>query len=86
MNNVVYGQRMENVRNRVDTKHVNDEKDCLKWTSKPAYVTQKIFDNNLVVIHEIKTLLPLSKPAYFEICILELRNKILMYEFSYEYM
>ena len=83
MNNVIYGQRMENVRNRVDTKHVNDEKDCLKWTSKPAYVTQKIFDNNLVVIHKINTPLMLNKSAYVGMYILAL-IEVPMYEFYYD--
>ena len=83
MNNVVYGQRMENVRNRVDTKHVNDEKDCLKWTSKPAYVTQKIFDNNLVVIHKINTPLMLNKSVYVGMYILAL-IEVPMYEFHYD--
>ena len=86
MNNAVYGKTMELWRQRIDVRPVNNEKDYLKWTSKPGFITQKIFDNNLVVIHKIKTLLPISKPAYFEMCILELRNKVLMHEFSYEYM
>ena len=86
MNNAVYGKTMELWRQRIDVRPVNNEKDYLKWTSKPGFITQKIFDNNLVVIHKIKTLLTLNKPAYVEICIFELRNKVLMYEFSYEDM
>ena len=41
MNNAVYGKTMENVRNRIDMKLVSNEKDSLKWTSKPSYVLQK---------------------------------------------
>ena len=39
---------MKNVRNRIDVKLVNNEKDYLKCTSKPSYMSHKIFDNNLV--------------------------------------
>ena len=37
MNNVVYGKTMENLRNWIDVKLVSNEKDYLKWTSKPSY-------------------------------------------------
>ena len=48
MNNAVYGKRMENLRNRTNVKLVNNEIDYLKWTSKPSYMSQKIFDKDLV--------------------------------------
>ena len=38
------------IRNRIDVKLVNNEKDCLQWTSKPSYMTQKIFENDLVAM------------------------------------
>ena len=41
---------MENVRNRIDVKLVSNKKDYLKWTSKPSYMSHKIFDNDLVAI------------------------------------
>ena len=41
---------MENVRNRIDVKLVSNKKDCLKWTSKPSYMSHKIFDSDLVAI------------------------------------
>ena len=41
---------MENLRNRTDVKIVNNKKDYLKCTSKPSYMSHKIFDNNLVAI------------------------------------
>ena len=52
---------------------------------KIKLVAQKIFDNDLVVIHKIKTILTLSKSAYVRMCILEL-NKVPMYEFHYDYV
>ena len=54
---------MENLRNRIDVKLINNEKDSLKCISKPSYMTHKIFDNNLVVIHKSKVALKLNKPA-----------------------
>ena len=76
---------MEKLRNRVDVGLVNNKKDYLKWISTPSYLRQKIFDNNLVVIHKIKTTLTLKKPANIRICVLEL-SKVLMYEFHFDYI
>ena len=76
---------MENLRNRVDVKLVSNKKDYLKCTPKPRYMSHKIFDNDLVAIHENKVTLTLNKPAYIWICILEL-SKVLMYEIHYDYI
>ena len=43
MNNAIYGKTMENLRNRIDLKLINNEIEYLKYTSE-------IFDNNLVAI------------------------------------
>ena len=85
MNNAVYGKTMENSRNGIDVKPVNNEKDYLKCTSKPSYILHKIFDNNLVVIRKTKVSLYFSKPAYIEMSVLGL-SKVLMYEFHYGYI
>ena len=74
-----------NGRNSADVKLVNNKKDYLKRTSKPSYMSNKIFDNNLVAVHKNKLTLTLNKSAYIEICVLELR-KVLMYEFYYDYI
>ena len=37
MNKAVYGKTMENLRNGIDERLVNNKKDSLKWTSKPSY-------------------------------------------------
>ena len=74
---------MENLRNRVDIRLVNNEKYYLKQTSKPTFITQKIFGNDLVAIHKIKITLILQTPAYFAMCALEI-NKVPIYEFPYE--
>ena len=41
---------MENLRSRIDVKHVSNEKDYLKCTSRPSYMSHKLFDNNLAKI------------------------------------
>ena len=43
MNNAVYGKTMGNARNRIDVKLVSNKKGYLKWTSKPSYMSHKIF-------------------------------------------
>ena len=85
MNNSVFGKTMENIRKRVDVRLVTDEKKLLKLTSKPAYVSSKIFNENLVAVHKIKETLPLNRPAYVGMCILDL-SKTLMYDFHYNYI
>ena len=84
MNKTVYGKTIKNFTNKVDVRMVNNKKDYFRWTSKLTYVTQEIFDNNLVAIHKIKITLTLNKPAYVGMCILEL-SKVPMYEFRYDY-
>ena len=76
---------MENLRNRIDVQLVSNTKDYLKSTSKPNYMSHKIFDSKLVTIRESKVTLTLNKPAYIGMCILEL-SKVLMYEFHYDYI
>ena len=85
LNYAIYRKTMENIRNRIDVKLVNNEKDYLKCISKPSYMSHKTFDNTLVAIQKSKLALKLNKPAYTEMCILEL-SKVLMYQFHYDYI
>ena len=85
MNNSVFGKTMENIRKRVGVRLVTDEKKLSKLTSKPTYVSSKIFNKNLVAVHKIKETLTLNRPAYVGMCILEL-SKTLMYDFHYNYI
>ena len=85
MNNSVYGKTMENLRKRVDVRLITDEKKLLKMTSKPTYVSSKIFNENLVAVHKIKETLTLNKPSYVGMSILDL-SKTLMYDFHYNYI
>ena len=85
MNNSVFGKTIENIRKRVDVRLVTDEKKLLKITSKPTYVSSKIFNENLVAVHKIKETLTLNRPAYVGMCILDL-SKTLMHDFHYNYI
>ena len=85
MNNSVFGKTMENIRKRVDVRLITDENKLLKYSSKPTYVSSKIFNEDLVAVHKIKETLTLNRPAYVGICILDL-SKTLMYDFHYNYI
>ena len=41
MINSVYGKTMENLQKRINVRLVNNEKDFLKYTSRPTYITYK---------------------------------------------
>ena len=43
MNNSVFGKTMENIRNRVDVKLVNDRGEAKKLTAKPNFKHLNIF-------------------------------------------
>ena len=83
-NNTKYEKKFENLSNIIDVKLVNNEKDYLKCTSKPSYVSHKIFDNNLVAIRKSKLTLKLNKSEYIGMCILDL-SKVLMSKFCYDH-
>ena len=76
----VYGKIMEKLGKRISVRLVNNEKDFLKYTSRPTHITHKIFDRNYSAIHEIKTVLTLNKPLYVGFIMLEL-SKWLTYDF-----
>ena len=51
------------MRNITELRLVNSEKGYLKWASKSNFVTQIIFDNELVAIHKAKTTLTFNKSS-----------------------
>ena len=71
-NNAAYGKIMQNLRNEVDIRLVNNEKYYLKQTSKLSSITQKISDNVLVAINKLKATFTLKKIANLGMCVLEL--------------
>ena len=82
--NSVYGKTMENVRKRVNAKLINNNNNYLKVVSRPSFMSQKIFDKNLMAVHKIKPVLLLNKPIYVGFSILEL-SKMIMYDWHYNY-
>ena len=82
MNNAVYGK---NLRNRTDEGIVSNQKYYLKQTLKPSYKSQKIFDNDLVLIHKSKVRLTPKKPAYVGMCVSDL-SKVLMHQLRHDYI
>ena len=76
---------MLNLHKRVDVRLVTDEKKLDKLTSKPTYVSSKIFNENLMAVHKVKESLTLNSLAYVGMCILHL-SKTLMYDFHYNYI
>ena len=85
MNNSVFGKTMENVRNRVDIRIVNDEKKWNKLAKKHNFKSATIFSKNLVAVHMRRTSAKLRKPIYLGMCILD-TSKTLMYEHHYNYI
>ena len=85
MNNSVFGKTMENLHKRVDVRPATDEKKLDKLTSKPTYISSKIFNKNLMAVHKVKETLTLNRPAYVGMCIPDL-SKTLMYHFHYNYI
>ena len=57
----------------------------MKWTSKPRYISQKIFDNAFVARLKSKVTLKLNKSAHDRMCIFVL-SRVLIYEFHYDYV
>ena len=57
----------------------------LKYTSRPTYITHKIFDKDFNAIHEIKSVLMLSKPICVGFTVLDL-SKWKMYDFYYNFI
>ena len=64
MNNSVFGKTMENLHKRVDIRLVTNDKKLDKLTSKPTYVSSKIFKENLMAVHKVKETLTLNRLAY----------------------
>ena len=85
MNNSVFGKTMENLGKRVDVRLVTNEKKLLKLTSKPTFLSSKIFNENLVTVHKIKETLTLNRPSHVSMCILDL-SKTLLYDFHNGYV
>ena len=51
LNNCIYGKSIENIRQRINVKLINDKKSYLKCVNKPNFISQKIYDRNFVAVH-----------------------------------
>ena len=85
MNNSVFGKTMENIRNRVDIRLVNEEKQAEKLASKLTYEGRTIFDKSLAAVHMKRVKIKFDKPIYVGLCILDL-SKTFMYDLHYNYI
>ena len=84
MNNSVFGKIMENIRNHVDVRLVNDRKKAFKLAAKPNFEHCTIFNENLIAIHMKRTKPVSDKPVDWGISILDI-SKTLMYDLHYKY-
>ena len=80
MINSVFGRTIENLRKGINVRLMSNEKDFLKYTSRPTYITHKIFGKDYAAIYEIKPVLMLNKPIYVGFTVLDL-SKWMMYDF-----
>ena len=81
----VYSKTMKNLWKIINVRLVTNEKDFLKYTSKPMHITHKIFGKNFAAIHETKPVLTLNKHIYVGFTVLEL-SKWLMFNFHYNFI
>ena len=70
---------MENTRNRVNIKLVNDRKKVEKLSAKPNFKLSNIFSENLVAIHTKKTELKFDEPVYLGMCILDISKTLMTF-------
>ena len=66
-------------------RSINNAKGFIKYTSRPNYITHKIFGENYAAIHEIKPELILNNPIYVGSTVLKL-SKWKMYDFHYNFI
>ena len=83
--NSVYGKTMENVRNRINMKLVNDRKKKAKYVKKINFKHATKFGEKIAAVHMKKTKVILNKPIFVGAAILDL-SKIHMFKFHYDYV
>ena len=83
--NAVYGKTMENVRNRINMKLVNDRKKKANLVKKIHFKHATKFGEKIAAVHMKKTKVVLDKPIFVGAAILDL-SKIHMFKFHYGYV
>jgi hypothetical protein len=82
MNNSVFGKTMENVRNRINFRLIDNEEQAWNVKNLKRFT---MFSENLVGVHIQKQEINLNKPVYLGQTILD-DSKYLMYDFHYNFM
>ena len=75
---MINSDRHENLRKRINVRLVNNEKDFLKYTSRPTHITHKIFGQNYAATQEIKPVLMLNKPIFVGFTVLEITEWLII--------
>ena len=85
MCNATYGRTLMNLRKRQNISIINDATKLNDFVKKPNFISSKIFNENLVAVHNIKQKLYMNQPIYVGFSILNL-SKYHMYNFHYEFV
>ena len=85
MNNSVFGNTMENVRNHRDIKLVTTDERRNKLASEPNYHSTKYISKDLLVMEMRKVQVRMNKPIYLGEAILDI-SETLTLEFWYDYI
>ena len=83
MNNTVFGKTMESVTKNKDIILVTTQRRRNYLVPEQNFHTAKFFTEKLLAIQIKKTEILMNKPVYLGLSIL---SKILVYEFSYDYI
>ena len=82
MINSAYRKTMENLWKIINVRLVNKVEAFLKYTSKPPYITHKVFGKDYAAIYDTKPVLILNKPTYVGFTVLDL-SKWKMYDLHF---
>ena len=85
MNNSAYGKTIEDKRKRIKLRAVTNEKDFIKYDSRPTFIGYKKYGKDFYEIHERPTEIKLDKPIYVGHAVLYL-SKLTIYKFWYDFL
>ena len=85
MCNATYGRTLMNLRKRQNISLINEATKLNDFVKKPNFISSKIFNENLVAVHNIKQKLCLNQPIYVGFSILDL-SKYHMNNFHYGFI
>ena len=63
---------------------VNNQRDCIKYSSRPTFINSIIYGINLIAINEKKFKIKFNKPIYVGFSVLE-ESKLIMYKYWYDF-